>query len=154
MFLGQIIGLAYEVVGGIQIVLRIYVVMLCLLVILNELAWTKYTRDSTLLHLWITRGLVYSFVGVLGLEENSVSPYRESTIAATPALLYLKGVAWMMVACGCTYIALGALCLQIVDDRMKKDLAQRKERAKEAALVADDNWSSDKDALVTGATPA
>ena len=135
MALGQIVGMAVEYVTATQYVIRVYVILLCALTILNELEWTRYATDSTLLRLWITRGLFYSFVGVLGLEENASSPKREGV--STILLVYLRVVAWSMVCCGVIYSVMGCACLQLVADQLKKDYHQRKERAKDVARAVE-----------------
>mmetsp|Transcript_12655 Transcript_12655/g.17960 ORF Transcript_12655/g.17960 Transcript_12655/m.17960 type:complete len:235 (+) Transcript_12655:2897-3601(+) len=133
MLLGQFIGIAFDAVGPIQYVLRIYVILLCCLTILNELEWTNLTLSSALLKIWISRGLIYGFVGVLGLEENDVSPHTKnmSMVGRTAALNYIKVVAWMMVACGILYTVMGILCLQIVSDKIRENYQGRVARAAE-----------------------
>jgi hypothetical protein len=142
MGIGQLLGVAFEVDNPVQYVLRVYVIFLCILVVLNELEWTKYTKDSTLLKLWITRGFIYAFVGVLGLEENETSKTKGGSDIA---LSYIAIVAWMMVAAGCLYTILGLLCLQMLYDKLRRDYVQRLERAKETArtteLYGNDNNS-------------
>jgi hypothetical protein len=131
MALGQFIGIAYGKVGPIQYVLRVYVILLCALVILNELEWTKLTRDSTILHLWVTRGMVYAFIGVLGLEENSTTQANQNAEGRGTALGYIMVVAWLMVGCGTLYFCMGVLCLQLVCNRMREDYQHRLIRSKE-----------------------
>mmetsp|Transcript_28214 Transcript_28214/g.39697 ORF Transcript_28214/g.39697 Transcript_28214/m.39697 type:complete len:228 (-) Transcript_28214:130-813(-) len=133
MLLGQFIGIAFDAVGPIQYILRVYVILLCLLTILNELEWTSFTLNSAMLKIWISKGLIYAFVGVLGLEENDVSPHTKnmSAVGRTAALNYIKVVAWMMVACGALYTVMGIFCLQIVSDKMRQDYKGRAARAAE-----------------------
>lgn len=129
MAIGQFLGIAFAQIGPVQYVLRIYVILLCVLVILNELEWTKLTRDSTILSWWVTRGAFYAFVGVLGLEENDVNDYDSHGRAA--ALGYIKVVAWLMIGCGVLYFVMGITCMQFLLKRMREDYKQRVERAKE-----------------------
>ena len=131
MCIGQLIGLTFGTLGPIQYVLRVYVILLCVLVILNELEWTKLTRDSTILRWWVTRGVFYAFVGVLGLVENDVNG-NENVKGRDAAIGYVVVVAWLMIGCGCLYFTMGVLCLQLVLNRMRDDYKQRCERAKEA----------------------
>jgi len=135
MGLGQIIGIAYEFVEPIQYVLRVYVVVLCIMVIFNEMEWTVLTRDSALLRIWISRGLIYMFIGVLGLEENDVSPRRDgmSQHWQKAALNYIKVVAWCIVAIGILYTLMGLFCLQIVYNRLREDYKDRIARGKQTA---------------------
>jgi len=155
MGVGQLIGIAYEVVDPIQYVLRIYVILLALLVVLNELEWTKYTKDSTLLKIWITRGIMYAFVGVLGLEENATSPARQngSDSSSSLALSYLSIVAWLMVACGCLYTLFGLFCLQLLYDKLRREYAQKVDRAKETARTTG-LYGGDNVGLVEGGVAA
>jgi hypothetical protein len=139
MMAGQFIGIAYKSIGPIQYVLRLYVIGLCALVILNELEWFRLTTESKILHWWIPRGVLYAFIGVLGLEENNTT-VADKNVDATgrdAALSYIKAVAWLMVACGVLYVVMGAFCLQIVCNRLREDYARRVERAKEVQRTTD-----------------
>ncbi len=151
MGLGQFIGIAYLHVGPIQYVMRIYVIILCVLTIFNELEFTILTRDSALLKYWISRGLFYGFIGVLGLEENNVTPTAENSSAfgRTAALRFVKVVAWMMVSCGIIYFLMGLLCLQLVSNRLRQDYTQRVERSRETRRLQETygNIGSDQNAV-------
>lgn len=129
MAVGQFVGMKFETVGPIQYVLRIYVIVLCLLVILVELEWTRFARESFILRMWITRGLFYAFIGILGLEENDTSTKKGSSHTSI-SLNYIKAVAWVMVVCGTLYFLMGAFCLQIYYNRMRKDYEERLEHAR------------------------
>jgi hypothetical protein len=130
MALGQVVGVMFEKTGIVQYVIRMYVIMLCLLVMLVELEWTKFARESTILRLWITRGLFYAFIGVLGIDQNENVEAKNSNDSSIHAsLLYLKAVAWLMVGCGCLYFFLGAFCLQLLYNSQRSDYQQRLERA-------------------------
>jgi hypothetical protein len=130
MGVGQLVGMVFEEVGPVQYVMRVYVIALCLLAILVELEWTKFARESAIFRIWISRGLFYAFVGVLGLEENDTSSARNQEIAHSSASLkYVKAVAWIMVVCGAVYFFMGVLCLQLFYNRLRKDFQERRERA-------------------------
>ena len=73
MAMGQIIGMTFEDIDVISYVLRIYVIVLCLLVILIEAEWTSLVKNSSILRYWITRGLFYAFVGVIGIQQNQLA---------------------------------------------------------------------------------
>jgi hypothetical protein len=97
-----------------------------MLVIINELQWTQFIRESAILRIWITRGIFYSFVGVLGMEEN------DTTLVATQhftgqeqALKFVEVVAYMMVACGIVYFVMGCLCIQLIYNRAVADYEER-----------------------------
>jgi uncharacterized membrane protein len=130
MALGQFIGIAYGKVGPIQYVLRVYVILLCALVILNELEWTKLTRDSTILHLWVTRGMVL-YRSARTRREQHHSQANENAEGRGTALGYIMVVAWLMVGCGTLYFCMGVLCLQLVCNQMREDYQHCLIRSKE-----------------------
>lgn len=136
MMIGQIIGLTFGTLGPIQYVLRVYVVLLCVLVILNEMECTKLTRDSFILYWWVTRGPFYAFVGVLGLVENDVNG-NENVKGRDAAIGYIVAVAWIMIGVGCLYFVMGVLCGQFLLNRTRDDYKQRCERAKETRRTAE-----------------
>lgn len=132
MGLGQFVGMVYFKVDPIQYVLRVYIIALCALMVLTELEWTKMTRESRLLNNWVSRGCVYSFIGVLGLEENDVSPLDDtSELGREAALNYIKVVAWLMIGCGILYFCMGVLCLQLVCNRLRRNYQERQRLSKE-----------------------
>jgi hypothetical protein len=67
MGLGQFLGIVFEQVGPVQYVLRVYVFLLCILVVFNELEWTKLMRDSKIMSIWIgSLLLIYWCLGTGG----------------------------------------------------------------------------------------
>lgn len=79
--------------------------------------------------------MIYAFIGVLGLEENGVSPRRSgmTQTGQDAALNYIKGVAWLILAVGLLYLFMGLVCLQILYNRTREDYRSRVERSKETA---------------------
>ena len=145
MTTGQLAGLYLYEVDPLEGVVRCYVVLMCFVILLNELEWTKFIRDSAILHIWITRGIFYSFVGVLGLEENDTTTAdseHSAMIGHDQAMNFILVVAYMMVACGVLYFGMGCLCLQLVRNRVMADYEQRsteattdQKRPKEGSVV-------------------
>ena len=135
---GQIVGLAYEDIDILSCVMRGYVMVLCALIVCNEAEWTALVRNSRILRYWITRGLFYAFVGVIGLQQNDhateVEPYLHDSSAS---LRFIKVVAWLMVAVGALYFGMGALCLQILYNRLRRDYEDRVKRAVHVRKLAD-----------------
>ena len=133
MAFGQVIGVFFEKQDIIQLVLRLYVIVLSCLIVMNELEWSKYTRDSAILRIWITRGIIYSFVGVLGLDENSDAVARDTSknsVGDAYATIYFAVVAWSLIVCGMLYFFMGLCCLQMAQDRMRSSYQARQEQAK------------------------
>lgn len=128
MLIGQFAGLRIQNSGPVQYVIRLYVIALCFLAILAQLGWTKFARES--LHNWVFRGCCYTFIGVLGLDENDTLASKNTDGAGYVALnTYLQVVAWLMVLCGAVYTLMGLFCLQIVYNRVQSDYQERLERA-------------------------
>ena len=150
MGLGQLVGILVQTTSGpIQYVLRIYVIALCGLVVLVEKEWTAYARESKILHIWVTRGLCYGFIGLLGLEENDMAHQQTGGSTGTgtdhneawayfhPIERYVSAVAWIMVACGVLYFGMGICCLQLVYNRLNRDYQERCQRASEILRAAE-----------------
>jgi hypothetical protein len=131
MAVGQVLGIVYQGAGPVQYVLRFYVVLLCLLVVLNELEYFALTVESRILHYWVTRGALYAFIGLLGLEENDTSESVNASSSSSFGVgtAYIKAVAWVMIGIGATYFLMGLFCLQFVYDRIRIDYERRLERA-------------------------
>jgi hypothetical protein len=133
MGLGQCVGVFFEELGVIDYVLRLYVLLFCLLAILNELDFFSLTRDSKLLRIWITRGLFYVFIGVLGLSEHAASSEarNENYVHRDTVLHFIVVTAWVMTGVGLLYIAMGAMCLKLLYNSLENDYQERVEKAKE-----------------------
>lgn len=131
MAMGQIVGMTFEEIDIISYVMRAYVIVLCLLVVLIEAEWTALVKNSSILRYWITRGLFYSFVGVIGIQQNDHVTERnpDQQERDTVSLQFIKVVAWLMVGMGILYFCMGILCLQIYYNRLRRDYEERSGRA-------------------------
>jgi hypothetical protein len=141
MCIGQFVGVRYKYhenrTGVIQYILRCYVIFFCLLAVLVELEGTKIVQDSSILKYWVTRGIFYAFIGVLGLEQNESYALRAASAAATTtssmpsamSLKFIQIVAWLMVSVGILYFVMGVLCLQLVYKRVRQSYKERLQRA-------------------------
>ena len=131
MGLGQVVGMTFEDLDVISYVMRAYVIVLCLLVVFIEAEWTALVKNSSILRYWITRGLFYSFVGVIGIQQNDHVSERnpESEERDSISLQFIKVVAWLMVGSGILYFFMGAFCLQLYYNRLRRDYDERSGRA-------------------------
>lgn len=126
--LGQVLGMVMQRLGWVEFLVRIYEIFFSGVVILNELQWTSVIRESHILSSYTYRGILYTFVGILGVMMNDVgmNAYRQSqwnqygsyannniTIyipTQEQALeFYLRVVSWSMVGFGVVYTTLGLL---------------------------------------------
>ena len=129
MLIGQIMGLfIFRSYGPVQYVFHFYVFLLCIIVVLVECELTPVGQQSFIFSYWLTRGLSYSFIGVLGLEENDTADWTK------PSKLienFVKVVAWFMIGVGAIYFMLGLLCIQIIYTKERKDYVERCTLAKQ-----------------------
>ena len=86
MGLTQCVGIFWERLGVLDYILRVYAVLFCTLAVLNESNMCSFTQESKVLNWWITRGLLYGFIGVLGLSEQAVSSLSKTMVHSRVAI--------------------------------------------------------------------
>ena len=124
---GQFVGIAFHQVSPVQYVLRVYMIGFCIVMTLAEMEWPKFIYENSLLSNWISRGIMYSFIGTIGISQNTV---QGVTGAPKAALMYIEVAAWGMVGIGVLYFFLGIFCCQLVFNHVRRDYDQRAEWAK------------------------
>jgi hypothetical protein len=68
----QLIALTFSGNPPMEVVLRLYMIGLFAIVVLNEAELTPMIRESKILTHWVTRGLFYTFLGVLSAVQYDV----------------------------------------------------------------------------------
>lgn len=127
MAVGQVIGLVFKNVGPIQWILRAYTIGLCFVVLFTEMEMSKLARENIILHNWISRGLIYSFIGVIGLEEIDTSDFKENPVrGVVPAQYFIKAVAWIMIGIGAMYFFMGIACFQQYYEKERVEYNERR----------------------------
>lgn len=124
MMVAQVLTLLVLDESLLQEVLRIYMIAFCACFILAEL--NLFQQRIPQFVGWIQRGIMYSFVGVIGVEEaNTVrisKSKRTHRVAETPIGKLSGSYVWIvsvvMFLVGLAYICMGAMCLRRVYDRM------------------------------------
>ena len=66
----EILAIIYHKLTPQGIAIRVYGVLFSFGVVFTEMGWTQAIRDTWLLQSWIGRGVIYTFVGLLALEEQ------------------------------------------------------------------------------------
>jgi hypothetical protein len=132
---GEILGIIYNSDGPIDYTLCAYLLLCCLLIFTNELEWTMFTRDSSFLGHWVTRGLFYGFVAVVSLEVNddeftAGQTRKNNERAYNISMAYIKAVSYIILGCGAIYFIMGLFCLHRVYNGYVKDYNERVEMAK------------------------
>lgn len=109
----QVLGVYYLVseMTFVRAAIRIYVVLFSFIVILNELEWSALVRNSIISYSWIARGMFYSFIGFIVLDQH-VGHQLESQIFR----LCFSVCGDTLVVSGAVYILMGLLCLKRARD--------------------------------------
>ena len=127
----------------VEVVLRSYLAFFCILFIIGEIeAPVPFIRSSESLHNFITKGVLFIFLAVVGLEQSLVSstqirkdvdkmlkPYGEDVAegAGQVAIVFIEVSSWFMLGVGILYVVLGLLCMKGLRDRCRVNYAQRME---------------------------
>lgn len=119
--------------GGIQsqgyfdLALKVYVALFCLLFLLVEFdAPVPVIRNSFLLQAYLSRGFIYSFLGLICLQEAYSERVKEivSTHAdefhVAWASLFMQISSWLIFACGIFYMFMGICCLKRLRDKLRE----------------------------------
>jgi hypothetical protein len=119
--------------GFLQSVLRIYVSLFSITFILVELRVPLgFLTKAHLLQTYFSRGLLYTFLGVVGMEEAYSGRIEESINHVTDefhvswAPLFMQISSWLVFAVGCIYMIFGMCCLQILRDKLHQDYQAKK----------------------------
>ena len=84
-------------------------------------------RHSPLLQPYASRGFLYSFLGLIGVQEAYSERVRDVMKAhgdefhISWAPLFLQVTAWLVLSSGVVYLVLGICCLQRVRDRLHQN---------------------------------
>ena len=134
MLLGQVLSTVYVHSDVLQIALRVYIGLFCIAFI--GLEADLCLQSNAILHTYWSRGIVYSFVGLVGVEQSIAlrvdmlhTTVIDSMWSQTVSLL-LHLSSWIMVCLGALYFFMGIFCLQILRDRVFKEEEKREERYK------------------------
>jgi hypothetical protein len=136
----------------VQFALRIYVALFCLIGVLVETevqappCFKRIKKEGGLLHNWIWRGFLYSFLGLVGCEEgiavqtellhpsHNSEPSKMIDIQINWAAFIMETCSWVVVGTGVLYFCLGVVCCQAVRDKQTKAYRERLEQYKQEEL--------------------
>ena len=84
---------------------------------------------------WILRGFIYSFIGLIGLEQDLAKKVEDIAAGTTSvfgpdigtlfAMLFVSITTWIIIGVGALYAVLGLLCMQGWNERMEKDHTEK-----------------------------
>ncbi|CAJ1941994.1 unnamed protein product [Cylindrotheca closterium] len=121
------------------IVLKIYISIFCGVFILVEYdAAVPFLKDSQILQNYLSRGFVYSFLGVSALEEayservqDTVGHQKDEFHVAWLGV-FMQVTAWLMFGVGLLYMVLGVCCMKRLRDKLQRDDRQKWKDFREA----------------------
>lgn len=147
MIVGQIWGmLVVRSLPILEIIVRVYNMCFSILIIFNEMGWTQLIRESPILSSYFWRGLLYTFVGILGAMLNDIgndnyykndtsnyNSYSYGSNSITFSMpthekiseMYVFIVSMSMFGMGAVYILLGLLRVERVVNRHKEEYQLR-----------------------------
>jgi hypothetical protein len=119
-------------------ILCFYIILFCALAIATETNLFNITNDSKVLKLWIFRGSLYIFIGILGLNaivSNVIVQGAEFQRMIFRDMLIVFSC--LMVGVGVLYLVMGLLCFRVINDRLEHNYQEKRTRAIEIKKTAD-----------------
>jgi len=114
-------------IGILELGLKAYISFFCLLFIMVELdVPIGWLRDSSLLSIYFSRGFIYSFVGLICLEQSFSERVKDVIYHAKDDFhvawvpLFMQISSSFVLGIGMLYMLLGTCCLKRLRDSMKR----------------------------------
>lgn len=114
-------------VGWASVALKAYITSFCLVFVAVETDLPiPFLRDSNLFQRYLSRGFLYSFLGLICLEEAYSERVRDIVKKSSSldnvgwAAIFMQLSSWLMLAVGCLYMLMGVCCLKGLRDRLKE----------------------------------
>ena len=132
MSISQIILLSKKHLPFLQFSLRLYILIFCLVFMLVEMDWPPQIMRNLPTNNWLMRGWIYSFLGLVGMEEAFavlVSDSSTSNILGSDLIsIFVQLSSWGMVVIGVLYFVLGLLFMRSLKEKVRKDYYAAKDR--------------------------
>jgi hypothetical protein len=114
-------------IGILSLALKIYISAFCVLFCLVEAGWPiPWIRSSPLLQVYISRGFLYSFLGLICVEESTSERIKDivhktaDELHVSWAAIFMQISSWCFLATGMLYMLLGLCCMKRVRDRLQQ----------------------------------
>jgi hypothetical protein len=125
-------------IGILSLALRVYITIFCLLFICTETQLPiPVVRQSQLLQTYASRGFLYSFIGLICVEEayservKGIVSHVDDSFHIGWASVFMEVSSWLMLSTGALYAFLGLFCCKRLRDRMKQKEIEAWKRYKE-----------------------
>jgi cell division protein ZapA (FtsZ GTPase activity inhibitor) len=114
-----------------------YLVFQSIVIALNELGILQFLSDSTILRVWITRGLLYAYIGVLCLQQTQIiftGRAADDKVHGASLKTYLEVISYMMISWGLLYALMWMLCLQRLDRSLRQEAKDSAEQERKEEI--------------------
>lgn len=126
--------------GILNMALRIYISLFCLIFIMTETgAPIPLIRKSILLQPYLSRGFLYSFLGLICVQEayservKDIVSHGSEEFHVGWAAIFMEATSWLMLSCGIIYFLMGICCLKRMRDRYQQREIDEWKRYREEA---------------------
>jgi len=126
MVIAQILPFFFVKINILQGCLRVYMILFTLVFVLSEIEVRYVAENVTSLQNWVLRGVMYSFIGLIGAEESrSVVEYRSVNGKLRAGLntkvisIFIEISSWAMVGAGLLYFLMGIFRLKRIKDKRR-----------------------------------
>jgi hypothetical protein len=117
--------------GSIQLLLRAYVAIFCAMFLLSELHVEFFQDRAASFKSWFQRGFLYTWVGVMGMEESVAAlgqAYPEYPDAASVVIsAVLRASSLAVFAVGLLYMLMSICCLRSVWENLQSRQRQQQQ---------------------------
>ncbi|KAL9182101.1 hypothetical protein ACHAXT_012444 [Thalassiosira profunda] len=144
-----------------QVAVRSYLALFCVSFILAEVR-VPFLQKIALHDNWILKGFLYSFIGLIGMEQDLAVKVEDIAAGTSSVLgpdyatlfatLFMSITTWLMIAVGIIYTGLGLLCMQRWYEKLETDhrekvkaWKQKKKREEEFRKEKEEHRQIDKD---------
>uniref|UniRef100_A0A7S1ZNF7 Uncharacterized protein n=1 Tax=Trieres chinensis TaxID=1514140 RepID=A0A7S1ZNF7_TRICV len=111
--------------------LRIYIFIFSSLFVFMELEWPVWlVRNIAGTSNWILRGMIYSFMGLVGMEQSTAvlakEPFHQLFVS-----LFIRISSWALVVMGGIYFVMGVLCMKGLRDKVRDEYREKCEEERQ-----------------------
>jgi hypothetical protein len=111
-----------------SLALKVYISLFCITFVLVESNLPiPFIRTSELLQAFISRGFIYSFLGLICVEEayservRDIVSHGKDEFHVGWLAIFMQISSWFMLGVGAFYMLLGVFCLRGLRDRMHRE---------------------------------
>lgn len=142
----------HDPLGFLNLALKAYISLFCIVFIFVETGVpVPLVRDSPLLQSYISRGFIYSFLGLICVEESyservkDLVQHGKDEFHVGWVSIFMQISSWFMLGVGSLYMLMGIFCLKGMRDRMhEKEREDWKIYRQELKLWKETNGSHKK----------